>query len=98
MKLDVKLELTPKTLTNGIRFYGDTDADNEAIEKIRELKALIGETGRELRLVQDKCDLHSNKASAQKIKKEINDLFVEFIEWTLDEEDWEVAKSLFVNK
>lgn len=65
--MKVKTIVTGNDLTEGIRFYGDTDYDNESIERLKELAVLLEDVFSDLesleRQVKDR-----NEGSAKEIK------------------------------
>ena len=65
--MKVKTIVTGNDLTEGIRFYGDTDYDNESMKRLKELAVLLEDVFSDLesleRQVKDR-----NEGSAKEIK------------------------------
>ena len=65
--MKVKAIVTGNDLTEGIRFYGDTDYDNESMKRLKELAVLLEDVFSDLesleRQVKDR-----NEGSAKEIK------------------------------
>lgn len=65
--MKVKATVTGNDLTEGIRFYGDTDYDNESMKRLKELAVLLEDVFSDLesleRQVKDR-----NEGSAKEIK------------------------------
>ena len=69
--MKVKATITGIDLTEGIRFYGDTDYDNESIERLKQLAMVLEDVVSDLenldRQVKDR-----REGSAKEIKRQLD--------------------------
>ena len=98
MKIQNEIELQAVDLTKKIKFHGETNADEEAVSNIKELKVLLTSVARELRTTQLLCDSNKQLASAREIHKEIDKLFIGFFTEVLPEPEWNLIKELVKHK
>ena len=65
--MKVKATITGNDLTEGIRFYGDTDYDNESMERLKELAMLLEDVFSDLESL-DRQVKDRGEGSAKEIK------------------------------
>ena len=97
MDVQLKINMKPSDLINGITFYGETYADAEALKKIKELNQLLGDTIYAINRIKLKTDKR-NEASAKAIRAEIIDLYEDIIQTIFSEEHWEEVIKLLYNE
>lgn len=84
--MEVKVKLDGKSLTEGLLFYGETNADGEVVEKIGELSMILEDVLFDLRKFSYQVE-NRNELSAQSIKKRLNQLEKDLdIKLTFEEE------------
>lgn len=66
--MKVKAIVTGADLTEGIRFYGDTNYDNESIERLKDLALLLGDVFSDLKRLERQVKDRS-EGSAKEIKR-----------------------------
>ena len=71
--MEAKVKLDGKSLTEGLLFYGETNADGEVVEKIGELSMILEDVLFDLRKLSYQVE-NRNESSAQSIKKRLNQL------------------------
>lgn len=65
--MKVKAIVTGNDLTEGIRFYGDTDYDNESMKRLKELAVLLEDVFSDLKSLERQVK-NRNEGSAKEIK------------------------------
>ena len=75
MKINVSAEIDSKTLTDGIKFHEETNADNEACEKIKMLDSFIVNTLWNLVRTKWQAESNPHNKSSQEIRIELDKLF-----------------------
>lgn len=65
--MKVKATVTGNDLTEGIRFYGDTDYDNESMKRLKELAVLLEDVFSDLESLERQVNDRS-EGSAKEIK------------------------------
>ena len=89
--MKVKATITGSDLTEGIRFYGDTDYDDETIERLKELGILLEDVVSDLEnLDQQVKDRH--EVSAKEIKFQLDTMRKDLLWIAFGEE---VAEEVF---
>lgn len=68
--MKVKTIVTGNDLTEGIRFYGDTDYDNESTERLKELAMLLEDVFSDLESLERQVKNRS-EGSAKEIKRQL---------------------------
>ena len=69
--MKVKTIITGSDLTEGIRFYGDTDYDNESIERLKQLAMLLEDVVSDLERL-DRQVSDRQEGSAKEIKWQLD--------------------------
>ena len=93
MNVQLKVNIEPSDLMNGINFYGETNADMEALKKVKELNQFLGDTIYAVNRIKRKTD-RRDEASAKEIKAEIIDLYEDIIQTIFPEKHWEEVINL----
>lgn len=75
VKINVNAEIESKSLTDGIKFHGETNADNEACEKIKMLDSFIVNILWELVRTKWQAESNPHMNSSQEIRIELDKLF-----------------------
>lgn len=75
MNIKKEVKLTSEDLTNKIKFHGETNADNEACEKIKELDELIESVLWNLVQTKQETERNPHAVSSQEIRKELDSFF-----------------------
>lgn len=75
VKINVNAEIESKTLTDGIRFHGETSADNEACEKIKVIDSFIVDVLWDLVRTKWQAESNPHMESSQEIRAELDKLF-----------------------
>lgn len=68
--MEVKAKITSESLTEGIKFHGETNADDDTVERIKELGNLLEDVFYQLERVTDQVYLR-HEASAKRIAERL---------------------------
>lgn len=69
------MNVTNEDLTEGIRFHGETNADEKAWEQIKQLNILFNDVMWDLIRTQEQAESNPKASSSIEIRKELNALF-----------------------
>lgn len=75
MKINVNAEIESKTLTNSIKFHGETNADDKACEDIKELDKFLENIFWDLIRTKRQAESNPYMKSSQEIRAELDKLF-----------------------
>lgn len=75
MNIKKELNLTSEDLTKDIRFHGETNADDEACEKISQLNDLLNDVMWDLIRTKQQTESNPKAKSSIDIRKELDEVF-----------------------
>ena len=91
MELKITQNIKPEDLMQGISWHGETDHDNGAVQKLKELNEFVSDLVAKvyfLRLQMEQVATEQNNASAKMIADEAEKLLVNVAKMTTEEENW----------
>lgn len=83
--MKVKTTVTGRDLTEGIGFYGETNRDNETIDRLKELAAVMDDVAYDLADLRRQVE-GRHEHSAKAIKRQLDNMRNELI-WTIFDEE-----------
>lgn len=75
MNIKKEINLTSEDLTKGIRFHGESNADDEACEKINQLNDLLNDVMWDLIRTKEQTENNPKANSSIDIRKELDEVF-----------------------
>jgi hypothetical protein len=97
MEFKIKQNITPEDLLQGISWHGETDHDNEAVQKLKELNEFVSDLVAKIfffQLQMEQVATNQNNMSAKELSEEAKNLLINVAKMTAKEEDWEAIEKL----
>jgi hypothetical protein len=97
MEFKIKQNITPEDLLQGISWHGETDHDNEAVKKLKELNEFVSDLVAKIfffQLQMEQVATNQNNMSAKELSEEAKKLLINVAKMTTKEEDWEAIEKL----
>lgn len=97
MEFKIKQNITPEDLLQGISWHGETDHDNEAVQKLKELNEFVSDLVAKIfffQLQMEQVATNQNNLSAKELSEEAKKLLINVAKMTTSEEDWEAIEKL----
>lgn len=97
MEFKIKQNITPEDLLQGISWHGETDHDNEAVKKLKELNEFVSDLVAKVfffQLQMEEVATNQNNLSAKELSEEAKKLLINVAKMTTKEEDWEAIEKL----
>ena len=97
MEFKIKQNITPEDLLQGISWHGETDHDNEAVQKLKELNEFVSDLVAKIfffQLQMEQVATNQNNSSAKELSEEAKKLLINVAKMTTKEEDWEAIEKL----
>ena len=97
MEFKIKQNITPEDLLQGISWHGETDHDNEAVQKLKELNEFVSDLVAKIfffQLQMEQIATNQNNMSAKELSEEAKKLLINVAKMTTKEEDWEAIEKL----
>lgn len=97
MEFKIKQNITPEDLLQGISWHGETDHDNEAVQKLKELNEFVSDLVAKIfffELQMEEVATNQNSLSAKELSEEAKKLLINVAKMTAKEEDWEEIEKL----
>lgn len=97
MEFKIKQNITPEDLLQGISWHGETDHDNEAVQKLKELNEFVSDLVAKIfffQLQMEQVATNQNNMSAKELSEEAKKLLINVAKMTTKEEDWEAIEKL----
>ena len=97
MEFKFKQNITPEDLLQGISWHGETDHDNEAVQKLKELNEFVSDLVAKIfffQLQMEQVATNQNNLSAKELSEEAKKLLINVAKMTTSEEDWEAIEKL----
>lgn len=97
MEFKIKQNITPEDLLQGISWHGETDHDNEAVQKLKELNEFVSDLVAKIfffQLQMEQVATNQNNSSAKELSEEAKKLLINVAKMATKEEDWEAIEEL----
>lgn len=97
MELKITQNIKPEDLLQGISWHGETDHDNEAVKKLKELDEFVSDLVAKIfffELQMEEVATNQNNLSAKELAGEAKNLLINVAKMTAKEEDWEAIEKL----
>lgn len=97
MELKITHNIKPEDLLQGISWHGETDHDNEAVQKLKELNEFVSDLVAKIfffQLQMEEVATNQNNLSAKELSEEAKNLLINVAKMTAKEEDWEAIEKL----
>ena len=97
MELKITQNIKPEALLQGISWHGETDHDNEAVKKLKELNEFVSDLVAKIfffELQMEQVATNQNNLSAKELSEEAKKLLINVAKMTTNEEDWEAIEKL----
>lgn len=97
MELKITQNIKPEDLLQGISWHGETDHDNEAVKKLKELNEFVSDLVAKIfffGLQMEEVATNQNNLSAKELSEEAKNLLINVAKMTAKEEDWEAIEKL----
>ena len=97
MEFKIKQNITPEDLLQGISWHGETDHDNEAVQKLKELNEFVSDLVAKIfffQLQMEQVATNHNNSSAKELSEEAKKLLINVAKMATKEEDWEAIEKL----
>ena len=97
MEFKIKQNITPEDLLQGISWHGETDHDNEAVQKLKKLNEFVSDLVAKIfffQLQMEQVATNQNNSSAKELSEEAKKLLINVAKMATKEEDWEAIEKL----
>ena len=97
MEFKIKQNITPEDLLQGISWHGETDHDNEAVQKLKELNEFVSDLVAKIfffQLQMEQVATNQNNSSAKELSEEAKKLLINVAKMATKDEDWEAIEKL----
>lgn len=97
MEFKITQNIKPEDLLQGISWHGETDHDNEAVQKLKELNEFVSDLVAKIfffQLQMEQVATNQNNMSAKELSEEAKKLLINVAKMTTTEEDWEAIERL----
>ena len=97
MEFKIKQNITPEDLLQGVSWHGETDHDNEAVQKLKELNEFVSDLVAKIfffQLQMEQVATNQNNSSAKELSEEAKKLLINVAKMATKEEDWEAIEKL----
>lgn len=97
MEFKITQNIKPEDLLQGVSWHGETDHDNEAVQKLKELNEFVSDLVAKIfffQLQMEQVATNQNNLSAKELSEEAKKLLINVAKMTAKEEDWEEIEKL----
>jgi hypothetical protein len=97
MEFKITQNIKPEDLLQGVSWHGETDHDNEAVQKLKELNEFVSDLVAKIfffQLQMEQVATNQNNLSAKELSEEAKKFLINVAKMTTKEEDWEAIESL----
>lgn len=101
MELKITQNIKPEDLMQGISWHGETNHDNEAVEKLRELNEFVSDLVAKIfffQLQMEQVAKNQNNKSAKVLSVEAERLLENVVKMATEEENWEAIEKITEKK
>ena len=98
MEFNIKHDITPDDLLQGISWHGETNHDDEAASKLRDLNSFISDLIAKICFFQfnmEEIATNQNNISAGILSEESRKLLINVVKMATKEENWDKIDELF---
>ena len=98
MKITLDQELSGSNMMQEISWFGETDHDMAAVEKLKELDGFLADVIQRVYFLQKETQQiadNQHNASARQISEESKKVLRHIVEMATDEEQWKKIEKLF---
>ena len=98
MELQIKQEITVDDFMKDVKWFGESDKDDQTIKRLKELNRLMSDLTSKiywLKLDTEEIATNQNSASARRISEEAKKLLIDVAKMTTEEENWDMIDKLF---
>lgn len=98
MELKITQNIKPEDLLQGISWHGETNHDNEAVEKLKELNEFVSDLVAKIfffQLQMEQVATNQNNKSAKELSEEAKKMLENVIKMATKEENWGAIPELF---
>ena len=98
MELKITQNIKPEDLLQDISWHGETNHDNEAVEKLKELNEFVSDLVAKVFLFQlqmEQVATNQNNLSAKKLSEEAEKMLENVVKMATKEENWGAIPELF---
>lgn len=98
MELKIIQNIKPEDLMQGISWHGETNHDNEAVEKLKELNEFVSDLVAKIfffQLQMEQVATNQNNLSAKKLSEEAEKMLENVVKMATKEENWGAIPELF---
>jgi hypothetical protein len=97
MEFKITQNIKSEDLLQGVSWHGETDHDNEAVQKLKELNEFVSDLVAKIfffQLQMEQVATNQNNLSAKELSEEAKKLLINVAKMTTKEEDWEAIEKL----
>jgi hypothetical protein len=97
MEFKITQNIKPEDLLQGVSWHGETDHDNEAVQKLKELNEFVSDLVAKIfffQLQMEQVATNQNNLSAKELSEEAKKLLINVAKMTTKEEAWEAIEKL----
>lgn len=97
MELKITQNIKPEDLMQGISWHGETNHDNEAVEKLKELNVFVSDLVAKIfffQLQMEQVATNQNNLSAKKLSEEAEKMLENVVKMATEEENWEAIEKI----
>lgn len=98
MELKITQNIKPEDLLQGISWHGETNHDNEAVEKLKELNVFVSDLVAKIfffQLQMEQVATNQNNKSAKELSEEAKKMLENVVNMATKEENWGAIPELF---
>lgn len=98
MELKITQNIKPEDLLQGISWHGETNHDNEAVEKLKELNVFVSDLVAKIfffQLQMEQVATNQNNKSAKELSEEAKKMLENVVKMATKEENWGAIPELF---
>lgn len=98
MELKITQNIKPEDLMQGISWHGETNHDNEAVEKLKELNEFVSDLVAKIfffQLQMEQVATNQNNKSAKELSEEAKKMLENVVKMATKEENWGAIPELF---
>lgn len=98
MELKITQNIKPEDLLQGISWHGETNHDNEAVEKLKELNEFVSDLVAKIfffQLQMEQVATNQNNKSAKELSEEAKKMLENVVKMATKEENWGAIPELF---
>lgn len=98
MNIQIDHNLTSNDLLHGIKWFGESDLDEQSLRKLEDLQDLLTDTVQSIFfkcLETDRIAREQNSSSAREMSDKMKEMLTDIVKMSTKEEDWQTVDTLF---